>query len=528
MRKKILLATTAMLFAVSFGATAEAGGRTAKDSRDAEIQELKARLDRLEQQQAEDQRAAQDAAVQEQSRLLKIEKTPVTLADGRPCFNTNDNSFQACLRGRIQLDVADYEIDLSDLGASIPSAQRDLGSGAVFRRLRFGVEGRFFTDFIYEIRFDFGGTDTEGSGIINIARVGWAPSSIPGLRVHVGALQPILTMYDATSSAELPSIERAAVVTTLVGAFGGDNGRRGVEATYQKENLFYQGDNFMISSAFTGDRVDGNGVGHSGSNIDDEKTQLVGRLAYRFYSDPTTNTNLQIGGSAAEILSASGTTPGAARTIQLRERPEIRVDGTRWVDTGAIPISGGLAYGLEAAAQFQNFWIGGEWYKMDLDRDLCPSGCNNLATKDPSFSGWYVEGTWIITGEAKRYVAAGTNNNVAVWRGPAVANPVGFAGGVGNGWGAFELTTRYSVLNLNSDENDAVTANRIRGGEQKIWNLGVNWYLNANLKSVLEYAMVDVDRSSCTAIAGGGCSNALNQGLDAKFDVIQGRVQFSF
>src|SRR5437016_4726827 len=68
MRKKILLASTAVVAVFAFAVTAQAGGRTAKDSRDAEIQELKARLDRLEQQQADDQRAAQDAAVQEQSR----------------------------------------------------------------------------------------------------------------------------------------------------------------------------------------------------------------------------------------------------------------------------------------------------------------------------------------------------------------------------------------------------------------------------------------------------------------------------
>src|SRR5262249_7717641 len=159
---------------------------------------------------------------------------------------------------------------------------------------------------------------------------------------------------------------RAAVITTLVGNYGGDNGRRGVEMTWQKENLFYHGDNFMISGAFTGDRVDGNGVGHSGgASIDDERTQILRRVAYPPYSDAPTNTNIQIGATAAEILSLTGAAPGAARTIQLRERPEIRVDGTRWIDTGAIAAEGGSAYGFEAAAQFQNFWIGGEWYRMD-------------------------------------------------------------------------------------------------------------------------------------------------------------------
>jgi phosphate-selective porin OprO/OprP len=521
MAKKLLLVTTAMVAGFVFAASAEAGGRTAKVQRDAEIQELRARLERLEQQAEEDRRANQDAAVQEQSRLLKIEKTPVTLSNGRPCFNTNDNSFQACLRGRFQLDFADYEIDLGDLGGGIPAVQRDLGSGAVFRRARFGIEGRFFTDFIYEMRLDFGGTDSEGSAIINIARVGWAPASIPGFRVHAGAIQPILTMYDATSSAELNTIERAAVITTLVGTYGGDNGRRGIEASWMKQDFLYPGDNFLISGAFTGDRVDGNGVGHSPAttaNVDDERTQIVGRLAYRFYSDAATNTNLQVGVSGAEILSLTGVAPGAPRNIRLRERPEIRVDGTRWIDTGDIPAEGGSAYGFEAAAQFQNFWIGGEWYRMDVDRDRDCTGCS-LTAVDPSFSGWYVEGTWILTGEPKRYAAAATNNNAAVWTGPAVADPVGFAGGVGNGWGAWELTARYSVLDLDSDPTETTANGGIRGGKQAITNIGVNWYLNSNLKAVFEYAMVDVERSSTTA---------LNGELDAEFDIVQGRMQFTF
>jgi hypothetical protein len=73
MRKTILLATTAMVAAVALVATAEAGGRTAKDQRDAEIQELKARLDALEKAQTDQAREEQDNAVQEQTRILKLE-----------------------------------------------------------------------------------------------------------------------------------------------------------------------------------------------------------------------------------------------------------------------------------------------------------------------------------------------------------------------------------------------------------------------------------------------------------------------
>ncbi|MBL9095460.1 MAG: hypothetical protein JNK07_00925, partial [Alphaproteobacteria bacterium] len=279
MTKTVWLASTAIVAAALLTAPAHAGGTTKENARDQEIQELKARLDRLE-------REAEDEKIQTGSRLNKVEETQNavqwTFNDGRPTIRSGDGRFEMSIRGRVQLDWALFDQDQSDFGAgygavgscAATNALCDLGSGAVFRRLRFGVEGRFFRDFIYEIRFDFGGTDIEGAGIINVARVGYV--GVPGLRVQAGALQPILTMYDATSSAELTTMERAAVVTTLVGNFGGDNGRRGVEVTYQKEGLLYDGDNFLISGAFTGDRVATNGTSHSGGP-DDERTQLIGR-----------------------------------------------------------------------------------------------------------------------------------------------------------------------------------------------------------------------------------------------------------
>src|SRR5690349_3693154 len=106
MRKTILLATTAMVAAVALIATAEAGGRTAQDSRDAEIQELKARLDALEKAQDEDRRAEQDAAVQEQTRLLKLEKNTFAFsANGGPTWSSSDGAFSLSLKSRIHFDV---------------------------------------------------------------------------------------------------------------------------------------------------------------------------------------------------------------------------------------------------------------------------------------------------------------------------------------------------------------------------------------------------------------------------------------
>ena len=533
MTKTAWLASTAIVIAAVLAtAPANADGKTKEQLRDQEIQELKARIERLE-------REAEDEKIVQSARLKKVEDAQEavqwTFNDGRPTVRSGDGRFEMALRGRVQLDWAAYDQNASemasalDCGGAATNTLCDLGSGAVFRRVRFGVEGKFFRDFVYELRFDFGGTDVEGNGAINIARVGYV--GIPGLRIQAGALQPIMTLYDATSSAELTTMERAAVITTIVGPFGGDGARRGVELTYQHENLLWDGDNFLISGAYTGNRTTSlggcQGTGHttpsggSPASQDDECTQILGRLAYRLWSDGVSN--IQIGTTAAQIQSLQGVAPGADRTLQFRERPEVRVSGERFVDTGAIPAEGGNLIGFEAGMNFENFYLAGEYYEWEVERDITTVGGAN-----PEFSGWYVEGEWIFTGENKRYVASGTNNNIAVWRGPSVASPWSLGGGIG----ALSLTARYSNLNLNWNEGPTGTActqflQCIRGGEQEVLNLGLTWYLNANLKLMTEYAMVSIDRQAY--VADDPLTLTINENdLNSEFDIIQGRLQFTF
>jgi phosphate-selective porin OprO/OprP len=432
----------------------------------------------------------------------------VELNNLRPVIKSADGKNELAFRGLLQFDGASYMQDDGDMGAAVPADHRDLGSGAVFRRVRFGVEGKFLQDFVYEMRFEFGATDSEGSGTIDIMRVGY--TGIPNLRIHLGALQPIITMADPVPSSELTFLERPSVVTAALPVFGGESGRRGIEATFQKTDVLQPGDNLILSGALTGQKM---GSAHSGSSLDDEGTQILGRAAYRLYSDE--ETNIQVGASAAEVLSLTGTTPGIARTIRFRERPEARVSGERLVDTDNIQSEGAALYGFEAGANFQNVYLGGEWYAYDVDRDRDCAACSAL-NGDPSFSGWYVEGMWVLTGESRRYLATGTGNNVGVWAGPKPKNPFM----AGDGMGALEAMARYSTLDLNWNEGAAGAATPtggIRGGELSIYSLGLVWYLNANLRIMTDYQWVDVERLNAAGVEAG-----------QDFDVLQGRVQFSF
>jgi phosphate-selective porin OprO/OprP len=49
------------------------------------------------------------------------------------------------------------------------------------------------------------------------------------------------------------------------------------------------------------------------------------------------------------------------------------------------------------------------------------------------------------------------------------------------GWGAWQLAARYSYLDLNSKN--------VRGGEIHDMTLGVNWFLNPNMKVQWNYSL---------------------------------------
>ena len=70
------------------------------------------------------------------------------------------------------------------------------------------------------------------------------------------------------------------------------------------------------------------------------------------------------------------------------------------------------------------------------------------------------------------------NASTAAFDGPTIAHPFSLRDG---GWGAWELAARYSDADLNFDAGalgTAPVADAIRGGDQQIWSVGLNWYPN--------------------------------------------------
>nr|WP_298411449.1 OprO/OprP family phosphate-selective porin [uncultured Halomonas sp.] len=145
-------------------------------------------------------------------------------------------------------------------------------------------------------------------------------------------------------------------------------------------------------------------------------------------------------------------------TTSLGTQPESRPGSTQLVDTDTIGDVDRIdRLGLEASWQRGPVSAQAEWIRADLRRD---SG-----QPDVDVDGWYLSGSWFVTGETRPY-EQGVFKSVEPER----------------SIGAWELVARYSDIDLNDRD--------IEGGSEYNLTLGVNWYLNSDLRLMLDYTDV--------------------------------------
>jgi len=501
---------TALIAGVSFLTMAgAANAQTAQDS-EARIAALEAQLAALSGQIA-DLKAATAANVKDVRSAQSA--TTVTLANSRPTIATGDGAFSVSFRGIFQADAAIY--DQRDAGplstdfrrgsfgdAAENDRARDLSDGANVRRARIGIEGKAFGAFDYNMVYDFGGSGTEEAGKISSA---WVQYSGYPVKVRAGIYAPVTSLEDASNNTGSLFVERASVAETVRGLAGGD-GRAAV-------GLLANGDRWNVSAAVTGNTVT--------TQTYDEQLGFVGRVAYVPFKGKDwlihvgANANLIIDPAAGgpDVASAGG----AVTNIRLRDRPELRVDGTRLIDTGNIDANGVTALGLELGAQHKNLYAQAEYFNIDVER-------RNSTLSDPKFDGWYVQAGWTLTGEPRRY-----NTATAGFDNPRPAKPFNPKKAQ---WGAVELAARYSTFDLNhlaGGPGNPTLPGAIRGGEQNIISLGLNWYLNNVVTVSGAYRNVEVRRLSPggTAFVAGSTPVAGAQ-VGQDLDIWSLRTQYAF
>ncbi len=151
----------------------------------------------------------------------------------------------------------------------------------------------------------------------------------------------------------------------------------------------------------------------------------------------------------------------SSERARFRARPEAGLTDTRLVDTRTLA---GVTHieraGLELVRVQGPWTVQAEYLRANARRDALP---------DVSVSGASVWTGWTLTGESRPY--NGTLGNIE----PTHAT------------GAVELLARYSTLDL--DDPAA------RGGRQRNWTVGANYYLTEHFKFQLNYVRMHADRA---------------------------------
>jgi phosphate-selective porin OprO/OprP len=522
-----------VVYGTLFFVVAAAGQAHAQSvgNNDAEIAALKQqlrlmeqKLDKLQKQTTASAAAAANANAKADARISAANasgaypvKGPIAPADvvvkmpnNRPTICTADDQNCISITSRVHFDVGGY--DYHPNGAA--TAPQRLDDGANVRRARIGIIGKFLGDWNYALIYDFGGASDGFGGTASVggAAVGFLPGgalsgienaylSYTGLKpfggklaIEGGVMDLPYTLDEASSSNDIPFMERAASGITATNIAAGD-----FRSTFGAR---WYTDTFWAGAYVTGPTT---GAIHSASSINPpgttEQYGVIARAAGQILSGK--EYSLHLGGDAQFLIQPPHNLIANTQTLTLSDRPELRIDPTTLVSTGALPgVSGAQVYSAEVAGTYGPLFFQGEYFWYNIDR--------NAFAPMPSlrFQGGYAEAAYVLTGETRPY-----NSASASYGGIAPANPFSLNGG---GWGAWEIAGRYSTIDLN---DRLALANGVAGGRQTIYTLALNWYVNGNVRFMFDYLHGNVARQVSPTNFGDAGS---------KFDAVAMRTQIAF
>jgi phosphate-selective porin OprO/OprP len=378
-----------------------------------QMQELNQKIERMEAEQAKAKAEAKESGYKLNPHRLEIE--------------SNDGQFSMRLRGRVQIDGAVYNND-----------KTRLGDGAEIRRAYLGVQGKLYGDWKYISRFNFAPGDSVSPNDIYLRYTGLDQGD-----VTVGYFKEPFSLEELTSDNNITFMERSlADMFTPV---------RNLGLGFNSHGPVSRG-GWSAAAGFFGQGFDSNQNGEVNSGYG-----ITGRATLAPIAQKTRVLHL---GAAVSYRATDSND-----NLRFRTRPESHVTNVRLVDTGTFDnVNSFMRYGLEAAGVYGPFSLQSEYMWVNVD-----SSPNN----DPDFSGYYVYGSYFLTGESRPYNAArGTFGGVKPNR--------NFSRG--GGPGAWELGVRFSDSDL--------TSGNVDGGKQQDLTVGVNWYVNPNIRFMANYVNV--------------------------------------
>ncbi|MBT3063843.1 MAG: porin [Candidatus Thiodiazotropha sp. (ex Lucina pensylvanica)] len=333
---------------------------------------------------------------------------------------TTDGEFSLELGGRILADAAIYDED-----------KNALGNGSELRDLRLDLEGRLYADFIYEFSVDF------ADGEADVKDAWFAYDAVYPWKISVGHFKEPFSLEELTSKRYLTFMERALPNELAPGRSIGIGAH-------------WSGQRVTFAAGFFGDDYN-----DDADDEGDEGWGISSRLTFAPWAEERSALHLGVAAGFRRL--------DDEEEVRFDTRPESHITDIRYLDTGKLEQSRSIALlGLEGAWVTGPFSLQGEWMQAKVERDT---------GTEPTFDGWYLQASWFLTGESRRY-----KQDAAKF---GRIRPL-------SEHGALEAAARFSSLDLNDGE--------IEGGSSDNLTLGLNWYINRQIRLMANAIFVDNDR----------------------------------
>ena len=362
----------------------------------------------------------------------------ITAGKGGFLLTSPDGDFVIKIRGYVQ---ADSRFFLQDQPTAIDTF--------TLRRVRPIFEGTVYKIFDFRIMPDFGG----GTTVLQDAYLD--AKFHPLLKLRFGKAKAPFGLERLQSGTDIEFAERS-LATNLV-----PNRDLGIQLTGD-----IAGDKFSYQAAVMNGVVDGG----SSDNDNGQSKDFVGRI----FAKP-------VAGLGAGIAYSTGSTQGSLLTPNL---PNYRTSGqqtffryrTSTTLTDAT-LANGTRYRISPQFNYYRGPVGvlGEYVlsSQEVRRDLTTARIENTA--------WNLTGSFVLTGESASY------------KGVAPENPFDTSSGK---FGAFEVVARYSELDVDDDAFPLFADPLTQASRASLWSVGLNWYLNKNVKFYFNYDQTDFDGGS--------------------------------
>jgi phosphate-selective porin OprO/OprP len=408
------------------------------------------------------------------------EKQPVVTLDGNGLkVKSEDGAFESRIRVRLGHDWAWFGQD-EELRRAVGEEQ----DGTDFRFARIQLQGKVWEDFNYTAEFDFAGQAGEDSPKFRDVFVQY--NGIPyggdrGFDVRVGHFKEPFSLDEQNAITAWQFLENPLLDVFVPSRNAGIQFSDALLGEPKAERLTWAIGAFKETDDLPS----------SNDSDEDQGYQITGRVTgLPIYADKGRKL-LHLGAAF------SHRNPDGAR-VNYGTRPESRVALFRYVDPDAFPAGFRFRdtvadninlYGLELAGIFGPLSFQSEYVRSDVETEL---------GGDLTFDGYYLQAGYFLTGENRTY-----RHDGARIENPVVKHPFKLRGEE-RGWGAWEVAARYGAVDISDGP--------VRGGEHSSVTLGVNWFLNQNVKISTNYIHNEIDHDL----------------YEGDFDVLQTRFQFEF